>query len=333
MDKSGIIISVENFKFSVFDSVPKPGQDTAYILYKEGDRTEHILVITDQHPVLSSQIRAGRYDKKMSIQTSGKKISISKQISDDSGNFKFIVSIMASYRISDVAYVFRNKLWNIEAIIENIIIKLIEEKHKKYDIESQIELQNDLRNELHSQMGKLVYLETSDMKVSVELDERAKKIIDSNLDTMADAVLLQNESDKASVEVEQRKRIEIQKLEAEKTIEEKKSAVRLEKAKGLNAIKDEIGEDFATFLAYANGEINSIEYDERIQKNRNANMMARLAGLKQLVDLDVLSGPALENAALKLLGEETAEKKIETKAITADMEEKSDIVIEDAEEY
>lgn len=328
-----IVLGVENFKFSIFDSVPKPDKNTAYILYREEERTDNILVITAQHPVLSSQIRAGRYNKKMRISLADREISIKKEISDDSGNFKFVVEVKMSYRISDIEYIFKNKLWNTDFTIGNAIIELIDMLHKKYDIESQIELQNELRDKLQERINEFSYLEVPELKILVEIDERARKIIDSNLDTMADTVLLQNESEKASVEVEQRKRIEIQKLEAEKEIEEKKSAVRLEKARGVNALKDELGEDFGTFLAYANGEISSIEYDERMQKNRNANMMARIAGLKQLVELDVLSGPALEKAALKLLGEDLSGGEIEQKAIADSTEENSGIIVEDTEEY
>lgn len=328
-----IVLGVENFKFSIFDSVPKPDKNTAYILYREEERTDNILVITAQHPVLSSQIRAGRYNKKMRISLADREISIKKEISDDSGNFKFVVEVKISYRISDIEYIFKNKLWNTDFTIGNAIIELIDMLHKKYDIESQIELQNELRDKLQERINEFSYLEVPELKILVEIDERARKIIDSNLDTMADTVLLQNESEKASVVVEQRKRIEIQKLEAEKEIEEKKSAVRLEKARGVNALKDELGEDFGTFLEYANGEISSIEYDERMQKNRNANMMARIAGLKQLVDLDVLSGPALEKAALKLLGEDLSGGEIEQKAIADSTEENSGIIVEDTEEY
>lgn len=328
-----IVLGVENFKFSIFDSVPKPDKNTAYILYREEERTDNILVITAQHPVLSSRIRAGRYNKKMRISLADREISIKKEISDDSGNFKFVVEVKISYRISDIEYIFKNKLWNTDFTIGNATIELIDMLHKKYDIESQIELQNELRDKLQERINEFSYLEVPELKILVEIDERARKIIDSNLDTMAGTVLLQNESEKASGEVEQRKRIEIQKLEAEKEIEEKKSAVRLEKARGVNALKDELGEDFGTFLAYANGEISSIEYDERMQKNRNANMMARIAGLKQLVDLDVLSGPALEKAALKLLGEDLSGGEIEQKAIADSTEENSGIIVEDTEEY
>lgn len=328
-----MIIAVENFKFSIFDSVPKPNQDIAFILYKEGNSTGDILVITEKHPALSNQIRAGRFDRKMTITLADREVSINKETVDTSGNFKFIINVKILYKIRDIEYIFRNHLWNTDSIVENTVMELIEKTHKKYDIESQIELQNELRINLQNQVEEWNYLDIFNLKISVEADERAKKIIDSNLDTMAETVLIQNESDRASVEVEQRKRLEIQKLEAEKEIEEKKSAVRLEKAKGVNALKDVLGDEFGTFLAYANGEITSIEFDDRMQKNKNANMMANIAWLKQLVDLDVFSGPQLERAALKLLGEETAGSEMEQKAITISADENSDIIVEDTEEY
>lgn len=49
MNKNEPLIGIENFKFSIFDSVPKPNGDTAYILYKEGGKSNQLLVTKTSH--------------------------------------------------------------------------------------------------------------------------------------------------------------------------------------------------------------------------------------------------------------------------------------------
>lgn len=336
MDESKIIIKVENFKFTVFDSVPKPDGQTAYVLYRDENTTGNILVITAQNPALSSKIRAGGFNKKMTISLADQKISLNKWIADASGNYKFLIKLEISYRIEDVAVVFKNNLWNADIVIGNKAQELIDATHKKYGIESQIELENELRKKLSNYLGELSYLKIVHSNIYVELDERAKSIIKSKLDTMASSMLLEDESERASIEVEQKARVEIKKLEAEKAIEEKKAALRKEQAKSFDSLREEMNDDVVTFLAYTNGEISSIEFDERMQRNRNANMMNRLSVLKQLADSDILSDMALENFAIKLLGEKgSAEQigQIGQKEIANNNDEQNEIVVDEAEEY
>lgn len=334
MDKSNIILKVENFKFSILDSVPKPDDKIAYILYRDEKTNGNILVITAQKPALSSKIRAGGFNRKMTISLEVIQVALNKWIADISGNYKFSVNLKISYRIKDVAFVFNHNLWNVDVMIENKAQELIECTHKKYDIESQIELENELRKELTNYLAGLTYLEIVSLNVLVELDERAKAIIESKLDTMANSIFLENEGEKASIEVEQKANLEIKKIEAQKVIEEKRGALRKEQAKSINSLREEMGEDVVAFLAYANGEINSIEFDERMQRNRNNNMMTRLSVLKQLADSGILSDHALENAAIKLLGEkDSSGGEMEQKAIPDNNVEQNEVFVEDTEEY
>lgn len=333
MDESRTILKVENYKFSILDSVPKPDDQIAYILYRDDKPIENILVITAQRPALSSKIRMGGFNRKMTISLADKQVSLNKWIADISGNYKFSVSINITYRIKDIAFVFKQNLWNTDVVLGNKAQELIDCTHKKYDIESQIELENELRRKLATYLMELTYLEIVSSNVFVELDERAKAIIESNLDTMANSIFLENEGERASIEVEQKANLEIKKLEAQKIIEEKRGALRKEQAKNINSLREEMGEDVVTFLAYANGEINSIEFDERMQRNRNNNMMARLSVLKQLADSGILSDHALENAAIKLLGENDSNiGEIEQEAPDNNSEQ-NEVFVEDTKEY
>lgn len=79
-------------------------------------------------------------------------------------------------------------------------------------------------------------------------------------------------------------------------------------------------------MAYVNGEISTVEFDEQMHRNRNAAMVARLQFFKQLVDMDVLSGPALERAAVKLIGDDTV---TDTNNDVVD----EDVVVEDTEVF
>lgn len=333
MSENQPIFTVSNFKFSIFDSVPKPDGNRAYILYKEGGNTEKILVITEQNPVLGSQIRAGGYNKLMEISLEEKNFEFQKEIADETNNFRFFVKVHLKYRVNDPVYIFKDRIRTTEEKIRTIVSNAIEEEHKKYDIESQIELENDMKNKISRNLQDILYIEIMEVSLEVVLDERAQRIIDSNLDTMANDVVERNEREKLSRKIEEGKKIEIQQLEAAKEIEKRKNALNMEKAEGMKALEGKLGEDYSTFLAYVNGEISSVEFDQQMHKNRSAAMIAKLQYFKQLVEMDVLSGPALERAATKLLGDDGGEEQEERQVLIGGNKAEEDVVIEDEEEY
>lgn len=324
MNENQPIFTVTNFKFGIFDSVPKPDSDKAYILFKEGGNIENILVITEQKPVLGGQIKAGGYNKMMEVSLEEKKFEFKKEIADETNNFRFYITVQLKYHISDPVYIFKKRINTVVEKIQEIILKVIEEEHKKYDIESQIELENDLRSRIVKHLQEILYIETRELSVGVDLDERAQRIIDSNLDVMAMGVVERNEREKLSQEIEGKKKIEIQQLEGSKEVEKIKNDLIFEKAKGMKALEEKLGEDYSTFLAYVNGEINSVEFDEKMHQNKSSAMFTKLELFKQLVDMDVLSGPALERAAVKLIGSDIA-------VDTNDDVESEDVVVEETE--
>lgn len=335
MSENQTVFTVSNFKFGIFDSVPKPDSDRAYILYKEGGSTENILVITEQNPVLGSQIRVGGYNKLMEVSLEEKSFELKKEIADETNNFRFYVTVHLKYHISDPVYIFKKRVNTIVEEIRAITSKVIEEKHKKYDIESQIELENYLKSQTAKRLQEILYIEIRELSVEVDLDKRAQRIIDSNLDAMAMGVLGRNESEKLSQEIEEKKKIEIQQLEASREVEKRKNALNLEKAEGMKALEEKLGEDYSTFLAYIKGEISGVEFDEKMHRNRNAAMVAKLQYFKQLVEMDVLSGPALERAAAKLIGDDSAVNQNEQQMLTdANIVGEDDkIVVEDTEVF
>lgn len=333
MNTNEQFFTVDNFKFSIFGTVPKPDNDSAFILYKEGGNLENILAITPQHPVLASQIRAGGFNKIMKVSLRWNPFALQREIADETNNFRFRVTIKFQYRIKNPVYIFKNKAGNIEGEIQNIVTQAVEQEHRKYDIESQIELEQKLRVIVAQKLQERMYLECNGINITAELDERAKNIIDSNLDAMAKDVVERNESEQLIRQIEQGRKIEIQKLEAEKEIEKGRNALNLEKADGMKALENKLGEDYTTFLAYINGEISNVEFDERMHQNRNAAMVAKIQCLKQLAEMNVLLEPALERAALKLLGEDAGDNVVERHTITDSISAEKEIVVEDTEEY
>ena len=255
-----------------------------------------------------------------------------REVADETGKFKFFLYAKAAYRIRDVGYVFVHKI-DIDAMVYNTLYEIFDGIHRKYSIEEQTDMEDELKEQLRNGFNRLGYLDILESDIQIDVDERAREIIDSNLNTMAKSVVRQNEEDIASFEIEQRKRLEKQKYEAEKEVQEKKNALQLEKIKGFNAAKQEAGENYGLVLAYINGEIGSVELDDRLQINEKSGLMTRIEAFKQLVDLEVISGPALEQAALKLLGENASNTETESKALIGEAENENVIVVEDSEEY
>ena len=330
MSNGPIILSVDNFKFRIFDSVPKPESGIAYVLYREGKRQDEVLVITPNSPALGAQIKSGGFNKIMTISTATRQFEIAKRIADATGTYKFDIIISVFYRIRNIEYIFKQNCWEIDKLLENLIFQIIKSKHGKFDIDCEIELENDLIEILPLLLKeKMRYLEIIDIKITVEVDERARKVLDASLNTMADSIVFEKEKEKEMVEIEGKKQVEIRRLQAQKEVEHERNNVILEKAAGFDAIIGKLGEDMAmAFLAYEKGEISSVDLDDRIRNNKNATMQSQLIALKNLADLEVISGPMLEQAAMKLIGQSNANT-VETHH---DYESEDDLYM-DSEEY
>lgn len=305
MSNEQIIVSVENFKFRIFDSVPKPQSDMAYVLYQENAKEEKLLVITPESPALSSQIKSGGFDRIMTISTAVRQFEIAKRIADATGMYKFNIAITLFYRIKNIEYVFKQDCWDIDKLIENYVFQIIKSKHGKFDIDCEIELESELIEMLPLLLTKQMdFLDIVDHEIIVEVDERARKVLDVSLDTMADSIIFEKEKEKELGEIEGKKQIEIQKMKAQKEVEHERNDVIMEKANLMDGLMKKLGQDLAvSFLAYEKGEISGVELDDRIRNNRNSDMLSQLTALKNLVDLQVISGPVLEQAAMKLIGQ------------------------------
>lgn len=305
MNKEQIILAVENYKFRIFDSVPKPEPGIAYILYQGSGKQGNMLIITSENPVLSRQIKAGGFDKKMTISTAVRECSITKQVVDKTGDYRFIIFIDIFYKLRDIRQVFEQGDWNIDEIMENYVFQILRSVHKEYGIDDQIEIEDKLVEILPQKLKeKMGYLDITDYKVQVDIDERAKKVLDTSLDTMADTIVFEKERERKEAEIENKKQLEIKQLNAEEEVANRQNRVTLVRASLLRELRDKIGEDSAVpFLAYVTGEINGVELDDRIRNNQNAGVMSRTKLLSELVELDALSGPALEQVALELIGQ------------------------------
>ncbi len=333
MSRNAQLFTVDNYKFRIFDPVPRAGDDKALVLFKEGGDLKKRLLITAQKPALGSEVRAGGYNRIMEIALGWNETEVHREIADESNNFRFFVSVTAQYRVKDPLYIFENRPGSVDGELQRMIVDAVQGAHKKYEIESQIELERDLRGDISKRLGSLGYLETGQVDVTADLDERAKTIIDSSLDALAQSAIGRNKSERLSQEIEEQKTVEINRLEAGREIEKARNELNLEKAAGLKALERGLGEDYSTVLSYLNGEISNVQLDERLYENRKQAMAAKLEYFKELVAEDVLSGPALERAAMKLLGEESMESTASQQALADRDAERSEAVVEDTEEY
>lgn len=333
MNMQESLYTVEPFKFTILDAVPRPDAETAYLLFREGRQDGNFLLITSRKPVMSHQIRSGGYNRKVTVSLAWRHLQIQKNILDESGQFEFYIALQVDYRVKDAQYVYENGLENVEPEIKNKIYAVLRSENRNHSIENQVELEDKLYEKIAQDLETLDYLETAIGNMSVSPDDRARKIIDGKLDTMAEIVVMQSDSELTSEKVEQQRKLEVQRLEAERDIEEKRRLLTLEKVKEFREISQAVGDDAATVMAYIKDEISSVELDERIQKRKDSDLMTRISMLKQLVDIGGLDGRLLERVTVQLLGvEEEMNGKEDVRGLEQ-KEEEEDMIVEDSEEY
>lgn len=326
---------VENFKFSVFDSVPKPDADTAYILYREG--TKDILVITSQQPVLSSQIRRGGYDKKVTLSMKERTVSVEQNLKDRSNNFTITVQASLKFRIKEPAYLYFNHVDQPETVVQGKLLEILSQHHRKHVIDEAVEMEDKIRQEINTALRESYYLEFSRKHISVMLDRRAQAILESNLEVISQRALKENENELRQIELELEKQFQLQKTESERAIEEKQSRFQKQKMENIKALEKIGGGDTPLYLSYINGEISAEQFLAMKHERGRRDLMQRLEVVKQLADMDVLSGPKLERVVESLFIQDMQEGRTagdgQSRLMDNTFQIAGDIIIEDAEEY
>lgn len=311
MGETNQILTIHPFQFRVFDPLPLPDKDTAYILYREDGNPNKILVITSGKRVSAAEIRSGHYDRKAEISLAWRNFTLQKEIMDKSHSFLFTITVKLRYRITDCVYVFQSKQHHIEQLLRNLVLNKINSCHGHSAITYRIELENYLMNIITEGLQDMPFLVTEELSVKAELDERGSAVLQAERDAVKNKTIDDLENEREIEKIQRQKEVEEKRLKAQEDLKAKKDTLDIERAKRDKELMDTLKEgrtDYAAFKALNNGEISYLEYGEINRRNRKAAMMDGLEVLREAADIDALSDKTLQKLSLDLLGMKTEEE-------------------------
>lgn len=307
MGENKPLLTIHSFQFKMFDPLPRPDEDTAYILYQEGASLDKVLVITSGSKVSAADIMRGRYNKKAEVSLKWRDFTFQKEIADQTHRYIFTIMVKLRYRITDCAYVFRSKLYHIEQLLRNLVLNRINSCHGRSDITYRIELENYLMNIIAKGLQEMPFLIIEELSVKADLDEGGKAVLQARLDAATNDTIEEAESEREKKKIQREKEVEEKRLQTQWELQKKKDEQDLAKAKRDMELKNELGTDYSAFKALNNGDISYLEYGELSRRNWKASMMDKIEVVKEVADMDVLPDEILQKISLELIGMKTEE--------------------------
>lgn len=305
MENNKPMLTISNFQFRMFDPLPQPDDDTAYLLYREGESRDNILVITAGSKVSAAGIKKGHYNKKAEISLAWRNFTLQKEILDQSRKYIFTITVTLRYQVTDCAYVFQSKLYHMEPLLRSMVLNKINSCHGTSRITDRIELENYLMNIITEGLQEMPFLMAEELSVKAVLDESGMSVLRARLDATTNDTIEEADSERKKRQIQREKEVEEKRLQVQRELQAEKDKQDLENAKRKKELEDVLGIDYSAYKALRNGEISNLEYGEISRRNWKATMLDRLQVMKEIADLEVLPEGKMEQVALECLGMKT----------------------------
>lgn len=283
---SEFIVKEEPFKLGILEKVPLPQVNECFLLYQAGAGESNSFVISHGAVYSTTQVRHGRYNKKVTLSLNEKTLKQNYQVSMKDQDFHFNVQVEVSYFLQDVrAYFFQGQME--EDDVQHVIKEAVRMQDGIWDVQQTLNVRNNLEDKIEQDLRRFTGIRFKTPKVDVAPDEMAEKIINSNRDKTVEIHQFKNETDKEIAYNEQGGRIADSKKELKaKKIEDLANMVQ--KFGGMAPIIEE----------YFKDNINGEELYEYISRAKNDKMNL----LHSAVSSDMLSDKEVVEKLNDILG-------------------------------
>lgn len=257
---SEFIISEERFRFGILDKVPVPNHDECILLYREESGDNGSIIISEGMRLLSAQVRRGKFNRKITVSMAKKSISQSVKVEISGMEMYFDVMVQVSYRIANVReFYFRGRVE--EDQIKQSIRKAVKKYNNEFGITKSIELEEHAEERVEEGLREFTGLKFESLRVSVSLDEDAKKYIASDKEKARVMHDSENETD-TKVFLNKQKEREM----------DSENAIYAKKLQKFMAMTQEYGKMAPLVDGYIEGGMDGRELYDYIEKNRGRNI-------------------------------------------------------------
>lgn len=339
MENLDFIIREEPFKMTAFEKAPRASADTAILLYRKAQGMPKGIVIKPEKMVLASTIRMGKYDTKITVDTSARKLPVDlEKVKTEEGYCDFLVNIDVDYRVQDVIEVVGNNGAGKLSEIRREIEKCVDEQQGKFSLFDSEKLKKEISLLLLEIERRYDYF-SFQIRCEVQLDENGQKILDSNKNIKAERIIKENtiESEKMNKQMEEdRNRFYYQeefqtKMEKEKG-EQQLNKVRLEQ---MEEMMQKYGNGALLLKEYGDGKISARELNEILRRQAAEEREFAAQQYWQGVKSGTINDSQMDRFADKFIFSSTAQEVLpgEKQQGIEQQDNYEEVEIEDTEEY
>lgn len=314
------VISEETFRLKPLEKAPQAESGTAIILYRECAGVSSGMIIFPEQFVMSGSIRIGKYDRKIVIDISEHQLELNTKIKTQEGYSDFLIHIAIKYKIKDVMYAAIKNLDNIQNLILEEAKKFINECQEEFSFEDEIGMERKLDELIKILRQRFLFL-TIVVEKRVELDEIGQFVHGSNVKSIAESIVQRNELEVEKVSIQRKEELKRTQYQEDRETLEIKNRLKEAKLEKFKSLESRFGEDALILEAYSNGEISSIELNDKLRKQHQEDFDKKSQILKELYNMDMLSHecvyrlfePMLLEKSIETIAEENGREVIELK--------------------
>ncbi len=268
------VVSINNYKFGVLDSVPVVPANQCILLYKEGFDKNNSIVIDNYTKLMKRDILRGRFNRIVYLSIQEQSVSYSFQIATKEVSFYFNAKVEVRYSLKNAReYYFEQSEENGDDIKKRIY-NTVRSYDTQYTMYECMKLRNDLQCRLESQFNSYRALRVILDDVLVEEDSDVQVILNSEKKKVVDIKKHKNETD-----------IIVSQNADQEKINDSENRLMVQNIQYLLKLASQFGILAPIFAEYSKGKLSGIQLYEYIDQNR----MKELNALKDALDSQILS--------------------------------------------
>ena len=282
------VIKTEGFKFGIFDKVPTAIAGQSILLYRSQNGINGSVLIDNGNAPFSADVRRGKFDTKVTFSMDEQSKRVQDQVLIAGYKCYFNVSVEITYRLVNVREYYFTESASSEKKLEQMVKECIYGYDQQFDLHGSIELKREIERKLENKMHSFSYLAISQISVEVNPDDTARKLVESDLETMSSLHFDDNDAD-----------LEIRRNRDKIRIQQSERELKRMKVKQFAEMYQEYG-DMATIMDdYLNEKMSGEKLHEMLREKK----MEDLKYLKKGLDDDVLKDDFVQQEyAKKLVG-------------------------------
>ncbi len=282
------VIKTEGFKFGIFDKVPTAIAGQSILLYRSQNGINGSVLIDNGNAPFSADVRRGKFDTKVTFSMGEQSKRVQDQVLIAGYKCYFNVSVEITYRLVNVREYYFTESASSEKKLEQMVKECIYGYDQQFELHGSIELKREIERKLENKMHSFSYLAISQISVEVNPDDTARKLVESDLETMSSLHFDDNDAD-----------LEIRRNRDKIRIQQSERELKRMKVKQFAEMYQEYG-DMATIMDdYLNEKMSGEKLHEMLREKK----MEDLKYLKKGLDDDVLKDDFVQQEyAKKLVG-------------------------------